>query len=336
MRIFAIALLLLACACQRAAIKVAPTQTQNMKQTNDPNPLLCDTAKGICEMPNSVQSNPTLTPSAPIQKPVRILYFTDPICSACWGIEPQLRRLKLEYGDAVEIEYRMGGLLPSWEVYNSGAISKPSDVAHHWDEVSAYYEMPIDGDVWLEDPLPSSYPPSVAFKAAQMQNETKALLFMRRVREQVFIEKKNICKIEHLLSAAKSVGLDTAQFLTDIAGKAQTLFQADLEFARKTGVRGFPTLILLDSAQKQQVLYGVRPYKDFETAVLKLAPQAAKKAFATDWESLFGLFPTLTNKEYEVLSGQSKQTASVLLENLHKQQKISALKTKNGTLWVKK
>ena len=121
-------------------------------------------------------------------KPVHILYFTDPICSSCWGIEPQLRRLKLEYGDQMELEYRMGGLLPSWEVYNSGSISKPSDVAHHWDEVSLFYEMPIDGDVWLDDPLSSSYPPSIAFKAAQMQDEKKAVQFLRRIREMVFLE----------------------------------------------------------------------------------------------------------------------------------------------------
>ena len=101
-------------------------------------------------------------------RPVKIVYFTDPICSSCWGIEPQLRQLKLEYGPYLDIEYRMGGLLPNWS-YNSGGISKPSDVAHHWDEVSLHYDMPIDGDVWLEDPLDSSYPPSIAFKAAQIK-----------------------------------------------------------------------------------------------------------------------------------------------------------------------
>src|SRR5690554_7679262 len=72
----------------------------------------------------------------------------------------------------------MGGLLPDWN-YNSGGISSPKDVAGHWDEVSVHYDMPIDGDLWLEDPLNSSYPPSIAFKAAQMQDEEKAFLFMR-------------------------------------------------------------------------------------------------------------------------------------------------------------
>ena len=46
---------------------------------------------------------------------VHISYFTDPICSSCWLLQPILRKLKLEYDTEIEIEYFMGGLLPSWE-----------------------------------------------------------------------------------------------------------------------------------------------------------------------------------------------------------------------------
>jgi putative protein-disulfide isomerase len=103
------------------------TQNNNkMENQVKNNPLLCDSVKGICEIPNSdaAQENVAL---ASTKKPIRIVYFTDPICSTCWGIEPQLRKLKLEYGDLFDIEYRMGGLLPSWDINNSGGISKPSD-----------------------------------------------------------------------------------------------------------------------------------------------------------------------------------------------------------------
>lgn len=165
-----------------------------MEQKN--NPLLCDIESGVCETPDSTNQANGLNLSAD-EKPIRIIYFTDPICSSCWGIEPQLRKLKLAYGNSIHVEYRMGGLLPDWN-YNSGGISKPSDVAHHWDEVSAHYDMPIDGDVWLEDPLDSSYPPSIAVKAAQMQDEYKAVVFMRKLREMVFLEKKNITKWEFM------------------------------------------------------------------------------------------------------------------------------------------
>ena len=88
--------------------------------------------------------------------------------------------MKLEYGDYINIEYHMGGLVPSWEGFNSGGITKPSDVAHHWDEVSKYYEMPIDGDIWLEDPLHSSYPPSIGngFYGKEEYNKVGAPLYL--------------------------------------------------------------------------------------------------------------------------------------------------------------
>ena len=139
------------------------------------NPLLCDINSGICGIESDNTSTSTDRKLEAKTKSIKIVYFTDPICSSCWGIEPQLRKLKLEYANSIEIEYRMGGLLPDWS-YNSGGISKPSDVAHHWDEVSVYYDMPMNGEVWLEDPLHSSYPPSIAFKAAQIQDNEKAIL----------------------------------------------------------------------------------------------------------------------------------------------------------------
>src|SRR5690606_18934363 len=191
------------------------------------NPLMCDPETGMCEIPDAHAKPAEANAEKANAKAVKVIYFTDPICSSCWGIEPQLRKLKLEYGNTIEIDYRMGGLLPDWS-YNSGGIGKPSDVAHHWDEVSEHYDMPIDGDVWLEDPLDSSYPPSIAFKAAQLQDGDKAILFLRAIREMVFIQKKNIAKWENIALAAEQVGLNVDQLKTDFEGKAKTLFEEDL------------------------------------------------------------------------------------------------------------
>jgi putative protein-disulfide isomerase len=146
------------------------------------NPLICDIETGTCDVPaGTAQDTLQRAPAVPTTaNTVTIQYFTDPICSSCWGIEPQLRRLAAEYGSAIEMEYHMGGLLPGWEGFNGGGISKPSDVATHWDEVSLHYKMPIIGDVWLSDPLASSFPPSIAFKAAELQDKQLAHAFMRR------------------------------------------------------------------------------------------------------------------------------------------------------------
>lgn len=300
------------------------------KETKQTNPLLCDIETGMCE------TGETQDTTAKVQKAdskkVKLVYFTDPICSSCWGIEPQLRKLKLEYGDHIDIEYRMGGLLPDWN-YNSGGISSPADVAGHWDEVSLHYDMPIDGDLWLEDPLNSSYPPSIAFKAAQMQSEEKAYLFMREMRELVFLKKKNIAKWEHMVTAAEAVGLDVPQLKTDFEGKAKELFQEDLKVAREYGVRGFPTVIVLDDAGNRDVVYGARPYPFYEMAILKVNPNLVKSEYSKKWEDLFEIYPTLTAKEYSELSGTPRADSEGILNELTEKGKLEKLTTKNGSMW---
>jgi predicted DsbA family dithiol-disulfide isomerase len=296
------------------------------------NPLLCDPATGICEVPGdkvdigeiNVQAN---------EKPVKVIYFTDPICSSCWGIEPQLRKLKLEYGNNVDIEYRMGGLLPDWS-YNSGGISKPSDVAHHWDEVSGYYDMPIDGDVWLQDPLDSSYPPSIAFKAAQMQDKAKAIEFMRELRELVFLKKKNIAKWENISVAAKKVGLNVDQLKTDFEGKGKELFQEDLKLAREMGVRGFPTMFFTNGTGSKEIVYGSKPYAFYEMAILKVNAETKKSEYSKTWESLFAKYNSLTAKEFSELSGTPRAESERILNELSSRGTLEKFTTKNGSIWT--
>lgn len=303
---------------------------EHKTENKEVNPLLCDVETGMCEMPGSSTHEKTSLPAT--QKPVKIIYFTDPICSSCWGIEPQLRKLKLEYGDLIDIEYRMGGLLPDWS-YNSGGISKPSDVAHHWDEVSLHYQMPIDGDVWLEDPLNSSYPPSIAYKAAQLQDKGKANVFMRRIREMVFLEKKNITKWEHIQQAAQEAGLDVAILKTDYEGQANQLFKDDLTLAKQMGVRGFPTMYFADAANNQKIVYGSKPYEAYEQAILELFPAAKKQAFDKSATALFTYYPTLTAKEFSILSGMTVSESITTLDKLYHEKYLKKTETKNGSLW---
>ncbi|HUH27256.1 ClpXP adapter SpxH family protein [Gelidibacter sp.] len=296
------------------------------------NPLLCDIETGMCEITDENSETSTKNTMPSTKKSVKVIYYTDPICSSCWGIEPQLRKLKLEYGDAIEFEYRMGGLLPDWN-YNSGGIGKPSDVASHWDEVSVHYDMPIDGDLWLEDPLDSSYPPSIAFKAAQLQDHEKALLFLREMKEMVFLHKKNIAKWEYLEVAAQKVGLDTEKLKSDVENEAKALFEADLKLGRELGVRGFPTLFFLDDTGQKEIVYGTRPYAFYEMAILKLNPNATKSEYSKNWETLFSIYPTLTAKEFSVLSGAPRKESEKQLNELVEKGNLEKHTTKNGSIW---
>lgn len=304
----------------------------NKKMKKQNNPLLCDTETGTCEIPTQQNDLGQTINIQTTEKPIKVVYYTDPICSSCWGIEPQLRKLKLEYGNYIEIEYRMGGLLPDWS-YNSGGIGKPSDVAQHWDDVSIYYDMPIDGDVWLEDPLHSSYPPSIAFKAAQIQDNKKAILFLREIREMVFLQKKNITKWEHLEFAAKKVELDIEQFKSNYDSKAKELFNEDLKLGKELGVRGFPTMFFVDTTGKSECVYGSKPYSSYENAILKLYPTANKNDYDKNWKFIFSKYHSLTAKEFSELTGTPRSQCEKILDDLTGTGTLNKLTIKNGAIW---
>lgn len=267
------------------------------------------------------------------EKVIDILYFTDPICSTCWIIQPMLLKLKLEYGKYFNLRYCMGGMLPSWEEYTKGKISNPEDAARHWEEVSVSHEMPLDGDVWIEDPLLSSYPPSIAFKAAQMQDNHLSLLFLRRIKEMVFVEKKNIIKWENLESAAYECGLDTARLLRDYHGKAKELFSEDLKLGKQLGITTFPTFIFTNKLGHKVTIKGLQSYDRFTDIIHRLAPSAIKEKINTDPENLFRHYPTLAEKEFAFLSDLSKQQAFSVLSQLHDKGDIEKYESKNGVLW---
>lgn len=306
--------------------------------TNTTNPLFCDPDTGVCAVPGMDPETVAMEqqPQATATKPITLLYFTDPICSSCWGAEPQLRRLKAEYGDAIDIQYHMGGLLPSWDVYNSGGIGKPSDVAGHWDEVSPHYRMPIIGDVWLEDPLPSSYPPSIAFKAAQMQDQGKALVFLRRLREQVLVEKKNITKWPVIAEAAVFAGLDAEHLQNDCSGAGDALFQADLTLARSLGVRGFPTFIFSNEAGERQQVYGARPYVQFEAVVKAMKPDVKATTLPASLDDLFKLHGSWCAEEVAIMLGTTHDAAEGMLKAAEAKGELRGVHTRNGSVWHKR
>lgn len=315
----------------------APAQLPAMDTKN--NPLHCDPDSGVCAVPEDAGAATATAPQGsplPGPKPITLLYFTDPICSACWGVEPRLRRLMIEHGGIIDLQTRMGGLLARWEGFNDGGMTSPADIAPHWEEMSAYFRMPMLGDVWNEDPLSSSYPPSIAFKAAELQDKGKALLLLRRLRELAITEGRNIARPEVIAEAAASAGLDAARLQQDQEGAGKALFEADLLMARSLGVRGFPTFIFINAAGDRQVIVGARPYERFAEAVKALAPDAAPAPAPAGPDALFAVHPAWCAEEAAEVLGITHAQAEQQLRQAEQWGALDAVHTRNGSVWRRK
>lgn len=309
------------------------TQSTNMTNATDKN-FSCEVETGVCK-PTEASAIEEINLKE--KEKVKLVYYTDPICSACWAIEPQLKKFKLEYGDYVEIEYKMGGLLPGWEGFADSAngISKPSDVAHHWDEVGQHTGMSIDGDIWLEDPLDSSFPPSIAFKAAQKQGDLFAIKFLRKIREKLFLEKKNITKEHFLLKAVEEADGDTVQFLSDYHDEAtkQSFFD-EMKQGKEYGVRGFPTFIFIAKDGKGFKISGMSGYDNYILALEKAFGEKIEPQTIEYTElDLLKKYHYLSTQEISFVLSQDEKTT---IENLTKLQESSVLiqeKQKFGDFW---
>jgi predicted DsbA family dithiol-disulfide isomerase len=226
----------------------------------------------------------------------------------------------------------MGGLLPSWDDCK-GKIRSPSDAARLWNQMGRSYGMPINGDIWIDDPLSSSFPPSIAFKAAQLQDRDQATLFLRRIREMLFLEKKNIMDWQFIESAARDTGLDIARLRMDYEGAARTAFEEDLRLAARLEVTSFPTLIFTGPYGNGIRLKGYQRYQDLELAILQLLPFARKQEFDKEPQSLFRHFPTMVEAEFALLSDLVRKEARVVLQQLSDNGFIDKMMTPNGVLW---
>jgi predicted DsbA family dithiol-disulfide isomerase len=232
------------------------------------------------------------------KKPICINYFTDPFGSLCWNIEPQLRKLSLEYGEYFSLEYHMGGLM-------------------------------------LENPLTSSYLPAIAFHAAQMQDHMKAQNLLRRMQEMFFLENRNVSKGSNMKEATVFAHLNEKQFDDDFHGNAINLFHADLALAKQMGVKSFPTLIFWNVKGDKEMISGYMLYSQFERTIKKLYPHAKKNSLANLRENIFDHFSNLTTKEYTVLTQQTVREAKHFLNLLHRQGSVKKIDGKKGILWIK-
>lgn len=244
------------------------------------NNMICDLETGICG-PGGEDSAATefIDFSAPVKK-VELYYVTDPICSHCWALEPVLRKFVDQYGQYFNMHTLMGGLLEKWDGFAdaSNGISSPADVAGHWREVGDHSRMPIDGTVWYDDPIESSFIPSRVYKVISEKNPELENVFLRRAREALFAFNKNIAKDDLLIELVNEVGLDGKEVVKQSKlPEANTSLQEDFQLVRELGVRGFPTIVMVNEEQKGARIVGARTFEDYKNALQQLLPDDTLK-----------------------------------------------------------
>jgi putative protein-disulfide isomerase len=304
------------------------------------NNMVCDLETGVCGVVEEDEME-VIDFNQP-KKTINLYYVTDPICSHCWALEPTLRRFKEEYGHYFNFTPVMGGLLEKWgdePVDPANGIAGPKDVAGHWREVGEYSRMPIDGSLMLDNPVQSSYPPSRVFKVIQKHHtEDIAYEFLRRAREELFAFNRNIAEKSVMIDIVNGLGLDAQTIVEEAEGQiGKQLLNEDFALTRSLGVRGFPTIVLVNEENKGVKIVGSRPLEYYVDGLKRILneqePQPKPLPSLTE---LIAKEKLLFSKEIEVMYNLDQTEITTFVEKELKSDAYEAKQLLGESYFVKK
>jgi putative protein-disulfide isomerase len=276
-------------------------------------------------------------------------YYTDPVCPWSWGIEPQVRKLMIEFADELAWTFVMGGL---GRDLASTALDRQvyAGVVGEWLSAADASDMPFDPLLWSEGPISSSYPACMAVEAAAEQGGDAAYRYLRRLREGLMLERRKLDHAEALVEEARGASLDVERFRIDLRSHAITeAFGADLELTRVLGARlaggdgagrssrgagdaPLPTLVFSSDDGREASVVGFQPYEAYREAVEAVGGRADAAA-PPAVEDLVARFGRVATREVELICALPGPRAGAELYRLAEQWKLRPVKKLSTGFW---
>lgn len=194
-------------------------------------------------------------------------YFADPMCSWCWGFSPVIQTLRTTHSDRLRIALVLGGLRPGSDTPLTDAAR--TDILHHWHAVHARTGQPFR----FEGALPPGFiydtePASRAVVALAGIDPALTFPAFTAIQAAFYAEGRDVTQRETLADLGATLGVRRETFLAAFDNEgARERTRAHFAHARRTGVRGFPALILQQDTELTSVAEGCQPL-DTVTATL--------------------------------------------------------------------
>lgn len=241
-------------------------------------------------------------------KRLEITVFADPVCTWCWGSVPVMRAIEYGFGEHVEIEYVMSGMIEDIHTFVNRRLQIGGDVAlsnrnmlKAWQEASVIHGMPVmNHNLHLfSDKYPSTYPQNMAYIAAKLccgeidgYDISRSKHFLRRIQEATAVDGLQTSHPDVLADLAAVEGIAPEEFRqifnSDAVKKA---FAADRERARIYDVKAFPTF-LLEYGGREKIISG---YTTFTTMLLEIEKITEGKFSGKQWKNEEHCLPTAKN-----------------------------------------
>ena len=259
---------------------------------------------------------------------VTVRYFTDPACSWSWSTEPTVRKLMVEFGENLRWTFVMGGLARD---YTSGHAR----LVQEWLDVADEGRMPLDPRLWTEGPIRSTYPASMAVKAAAEQAADAGYGYLRRLREGLFCFRRKLDTTEALVEEARAAKLNVERFRIDLGSHAIVeAFGEDLEETRAADggePAVLPSVIFVGEDGSRHGVFGFKPYEDYAAAAE--AAGATRSEQRPSVEAALRRFGRMASREIEAVCGLPEPRAQAELWRMASEWQVKPTRVLTGHLW---
>lgn len=210
---------------------------------------------------------------------IKIIQYTDPLCTWCYGMEPTMRKIGYLLGDKVEIVTILGMLIGDVrdivgrdEHADARFVQFKEQMSQGIKKAANRTGVPIDFEavdkLGMNDI--TSVPMCLAYKAMHIQNREASEKFLRRMREARYAEGRTLVTVDDLVQLAAEFPVDLERFKKDMTdGTAEELYSADLITSSQHQVRTYPTYnVTYGKAEKSAT--GYSEFAFFKSAIAEL------------------------------------------------------------------
>lgn len=187
------------------------------------------------------------------QNPV-IIYIGDPLCSWCYGIAPELDKLRDSLPDH-DFKLVLGGLRPGGTETNA---ELGDFLREHWQEVHKRTQQPFNYDI-LERPdmQYDTEPACRAVITARLMKVADEMAFFKAVQHAFYVLNQDPNDVQTFLDIAADFDLDPEEFQRIFeSGIAREATVEDFALSTRMGVKGFPTIVARHDAQLYMIANG--------------------------------------------------------------------------------
>lgn len=269
-------------------------------------------------------------------KKINLIYYLDPTNCFCWGFEPILKRLILEYGEYFNIILKIGGIIEEYDLINQ-ENKDFTEIKNYWINYGNMSGMSISGKIWDKSPILTSIPTSKGFLASQRQGSNNSMAFLRRLMENLFIYDIDISDNINLFNIAKETDMFLEKFIFDYSDESTTndLLNQLLD-AKSIGVDLLPTILFVGENDIINKVSGLKSYDVYKQNLFKTLNFIPKKRrLCSSVEEVFNKYDTLSTFEITQVTTLRLEEILISLRKFVENGYLQEIKIGSHSYWKK-